>query len=107
MPCERHESFSNYLVSCGNERNTRSHWILSFFKSERFFGENLKQVSLSRTKVLIKNRIRFLTSIEARVGFAFMLNCVFQLHSALDSACLKILAISDEKLTFLEKEDVD
>lgn len=36
-----------------------------------------------------------------------MLNCVFQLHSALDSACLKILAIADEKLTFLEKEDVD
>lgn len=52
----------------------------------------------SRTKILINIRIRFLTSIEARVGFAFMLNCVFQLHSALDSACLKILAISDGKV---------
>lgn len=48
-----------------------------------------------------------MTSIEARVGFAFMLNCIFQLHSALDSAWLEILVISNEKLTFREKEDVD
>jgi len=48
-----------------------------------------------------------LTSIEARVGFAFMSNCIFQIHSALDSACLEILLISNEKFIFLEKEDMD
>lgn len=107
MPCERHESFSNYLVSCGNERNTRFHWILFFFKSEKFFCANLEQVSLSRTKISVNIRSRFWTTFEARVGSAFMSNCIFQLHSALDSTCLEILVISNEKLAFLHKEDVD
>lgn len=31
-----------------------------FYKAERFFCENLKQVSLSRTKISVNNRIRFL-----------------------------------------------
>lgn len=48
-----------------------------------------------------------MTSVEGRVGFAFMSNCIFQLHSALDSTCNEILLISNEKLTFLEEEDVD
>lgn len=48
-----------------------------------------------------------MASIEGRVGFAFMSNCIFQLHSALDSTCLEIHVISNKKLTFLEEEDVN
>lgn len=69
-----------------------------FLKYERCFCANLKQVSLSRTQICVNNRIRMLTSIEARVGFAFMSYC-----SAQVSACLEILAIWNEKLPFLGK----
>lgn len=48
-----------------------------------------------------------MTRIEANVGFAFMSNCIWQLHYTLGSACLEILVIPSEKLTFLEKQDVD
>lgn len=69
MPCEKHEA-SNDLVSWGNERNTRSHWILLVLKSERSFCESLKSVYQEQRSQ--ENRVRVLTRIEGNVGFAFM-----------------------------------
>lgn len=104
MPCEKHEA-SNHLVSCGNEGNTRFHWILLVLKPERSFCESLKSVYQEQKSQ--ENRVRVLTRIEANVGFAFMSNCVWQLRCTSGTACLEILVIPSEKLTFLEKQDVD
>lgn len=69
MPCENHEA-SNGLVSCGNERNTRFHWVLLVLTSERSFCESLQ--SVYREQKSRENRVRVLTRIVANVGFAFM-----------------------------------
>lgn len=72
-PCEKHEA-SNDLVSWGNERNTRFHWILLVLKSERSFCESLQSVYQEQRSQ--ENRVRVLTRIEANVGFAFMSYCI-------------------------------
>lgn len=78
------------------------YWLL---KSEKSFCERLK--SIYQEQKLHEKRVRVLTRIEANVGSAFMSNCILQLHCTSGSACLEILVIPSENLTFLEKEDAD
>lgn len=65
----------------------------------------MKGLSQSIKNKNLRKTVRVLTRIEANVGSTFMSNCILQLH--LGSACLEILVIRNEKLSFLKKEDVD